>query len=739
MLLRRATKWAAVGLTAAQVRAALRQKQQPRPSQEAGKQRPHPSADRGADSPARKAEQYSGPSFGAPRPKHGPDDLRVSKARDAREREACRGIPGHPGEAPADTRGMDGTGKPWILEWVLTERGLREYLGMAPRSHGEGAGSDQTGQAPEVEEAEAEPPPGGHRPRKGRRDREDPPGDEDREGSPPERDHGSELGLADAAPICCSCGKGGARAMNHSIRLDHATMVTRPLGSRSRHHVGICLVPSRVGMIRPKNRDIRMCGHTPCEECTRWVAGAPMCACCAHRTGEQGSPLSGAGRLPSTEDGRNRARPALPAGGAGSGAPPSARGTHQPPARMMPDLTPATGRRTRSRMPPRERSRTPAASRSGIPPGASGSRSAPDIDRDRHEDSDDDSEGTEEEEAEHDHYDEEETDRWDSGRGRERPPEPPRPPPRGKGDHPAWDWHVCDVRGCNRPSRGGDSVCCDPCVRTHGRDHTFNCDARVREAQGPARGPNRKGGGAGGPGGKGGGPGSGRRPDGRPKRKKPGKTARDRERNMFRKGGGRSGKSGKGRPFSAQDFRRALSLGTAASTVRSQTSRLKTWDKALEDLESKGLLTLPEDRCRLSPETAKAGVAYLRSRGYRSAELYLSSAVTRHKSRYDMSGPLQSAHQEAVRISRRGVGPARGKQPIPMPPPHTPHFEALSVGIWFLLRVSELTSLNVGDVRQRTGSRFQVGLWIRSSKTDQEAAGSLVCRDCVCEDPAAAP
>ena len=108
---------------------------------------------------------------------------------------------------------------------------------------------------------------------------------------------------------------------------------------------------------------------------------------------------------------------------------------------------------------------------------------------------------------------------------------------------------------------------------------------------------------------------------------------------MFRKGGGRSGKSGKGRPFSAQDFRRALSLGTAASTVRSQTSRLKTWDKALEDLESKGLLTLPEDRCRLSPETAKAGVAYLRSRGYRSAELYLSSAVTRHKSRYDMSGP----------------------------------------------------------------------------------------------------
>ena len=133
------------------------------------------------------------------------------------------------------------------------------------------------------------------------------------------------------------------------------------------------------------------------------------------------------------------------------------------------------------------------------------------------------------------------------------------------------------------------------------------------------------------------------------------------------------------------------------------------------------------------------GVACLRARGYRSAELYLSSAMTRHRSLYAVTHPLQSAQQEAIRISRRGVGPARGKQPIPMPSPHAHQFEPLAVGIWFLLRVSELTALNVEDVCQRQGARLQAGLWINRSKTDQEEVGVLVSRDCVCEDPAAAP
>ena len=214
---------------------------------------------------------------------------------------------------------------------------------------------------------------------------------------------------------------------------------------------------------------------------------------------------------------------------------------------------------------------------------------------------------------------------------------------------------------------------------------------------------------------------------------------RDRERNMFRKGAGKTGKGGRSKPFMAGEYQRALSLGAAAATVRSHTSRLKTWDRALEYLANQGLLTLAKDPKLLTPEIAKAGVAYLKARGYRSAELYLSSAVTRHKSTYAMEAPLLAAQQEAVRISRRGIGPARGKQPIPMPRPQSPHFEALATGIWFLLRISELIALNVEDVRQRRGPRLQMGVWVRRSKTDQEAAGALVCRDCVCEEPGAAP
>ena len=238
---------------------------------------------------------------------------------------------------------------------------------------------------------------------------------------------------------------------------------------------------------------------------------------------------------------------------------------------------------------------------------------------------------------------EEEDDRWESGR--RPPPEPPLPP---RGD---WDWSTCDVRECGRPARGGDSVCCDPCVRTHGRDHTYNCNMRARSAA-PSGGPEGKGGGRGKPGGQGG-PG-GDRPGKGNRRKKPGKALRDRERNMYRQGAGKGGKS---RGFQTSAYQRALGLGKAAATVRSQTSRLKTWDKALRELERQGLVTVPDDIRQLSPETARAGVACLRARGYRSAELYLSSAMTRHRSLYAVTHPLQSAQQEAIRISRRGVGP----------------------------------------------------------------------------------
>lgn len=43
---------------------------------------------------------------------------------------------------------------------------------------------------------------------------------------------------------------------------------------------------------------------------------------------------------------------------------------------------------------------------------------------------------------------------------------------------------------------------------------------------------------------------------------------------------------------------------------------------------------------RLSGEVAQAGVAYLRAKGYRSAELYLSAAVCRHRASHPVEGVL---------------------------------------------------------------------------------------------------
>lgn len=65
----------------------------------------------------------------------------------------------------------------------------------------------------------------------------------------------------------------------------------------------------------------------------------------------------------------------------------------------------------------------------------------------------------------------------------------------------------------------------------------------------------------------------------------------------------------------------------------------------------------------------------------------------------------------------------------------SPHFEAMAVRIWYLLRVGELVALNLEDVvRKRTGGKLLVALQVRSSKTDQEQQGELVARECTCGD-----
>ena len=129
----------------------------------------------------------------------------------------------------------------------------------------------------------------------------------------------------------------------------------------------------------------------------------------------------------------------------------------------------------------------------------------------------------------------------------------------------------------------------------------------------------------------------------------------------------------------------------------------------------------------------KAGVACLKAQGYRSAELYMSAALLRHRAKYGQEWDVSIAAQEAVRLAKRGRGPPTGKQPVPVPRAGSFLFEALVTGIWDLLRVSELLALNIEDVFQkRVAGRIQVAVMVRSSKTDQEYNGEYVTRECTC-------
>lgn len=86
-------------------------------------------------------------------------------------------------------------------------------------------------------------------------------------------------------------------------------------------------------------------------------------------------------------------------------------------------------------------------------------------------------------------------------------------------------------------------------------------------------------------------------------------------------------------------------------------------------------------------------------------------------------------------MARRNRGPAKGKQPIPIPPLREELFDVRMIGIWYLLRVGELISIRLTDVRKRQGpDGLQVAIHVGRSKTDQEGLGNLVTRNCTCTE-----
>ena len=272
-----------------------------------------------------------------------------------------------------------------------------------------------------------------------------------------------------------------------------------------------------------------------------------------------------------------------------------------------------------------------------------------------------------------------------------------RPEGRDRADTPEGEekpeYHKCAIQGCKRPGRAPGATCCDPCGQTGGERHSKACnhqfgprappidpswdeDDDYPDEEDPEDDRRRKGKGKG---------------KGKSKSKKSeAKAARDRDRwrnwDWNRRGIRKS--------WNPARFSRALAMGKAASTLKCTESRLSTWDQVMKTLEEKEVIPREDLPGILTAERLSAGVACLKSQGYRSAELYMSAALLRHRSKYGQSAELTMASRDATRMARRGRGPPAGKHPVPIPKVNAPLFEILTAGIWYLLRVGELMRIS---------------------------------------------
>eukprot|EP00435_Cladocopium_sp_Y103_P036126 s642_g9.t1 len=553
-------------------------------------------------------------------------------------------------------------------------------------------------------------------------------------------------GVPDHAPICCSCNRSGTQALAHQREIVSTTLVTRSAGQGDSSHIAICLAPNPRGIIRGQDGS-RRCGHTPCPRCTVQLEGQFMCTCCATRTRAAGSGLHGSGKLPPAEPGEEANRPRET--GRGEVPTPRERSSRREEARReAPEPRERSSRKEEGR---REAERDPGRREDrdgrGDPekeaergPGRRDDRDRRGETRDRsrarrrrrhptertYRSASEESEpggGEEEEEVTEEEADYGRDDSPRSDTRRDRTPEKAR----DKAESwPAGSDRWCSV-GCGRYCRAHVDTCCGACEDTAGMEHTRDCDRKNGYTPPPPR-PYHKPPGRGG----GGGPGWDRQGGGWGKpssSKKASKAKRDYDRSVRRKQEGKIW----GRAFPTAAFNQALTMGRAANTLKSWQARLRTWDAAAERLRREALLPPAQSATRLSPEEAKKVVALLKAQGYRSAELYLSAAMSRHRAHHQVDGPLTEAGREATRMAQRGRGPPAGKHPAPLPQIDHPQRKMLTTGVWYLLRVSEVIALTLEDVAIRQSvAGWTVALTIRSSKTDQEARSETVARDCVC-------
>ena len=321
-----------------------------------------------------------------------------------------------------------------------------------------------------------------------------------------------------------------------------------------------------------------------------------------------------------------------------------------------------------------------------------------------------------------------------------RPPEPKGPPPAKSRQLVTGTTQAgCSTPGCLRQARGSATTCCDVCEKSQGRVHNTPCDQRHAlpppfrrngPENGDDQGPDQAG---------------GRGPHNKAKRKRPSggtppwavlkgrgvvlqpnKAAKRRRRCV-------SGISADSSLKASVDA--AVRLEYAESTRSSVCARLRTWDRVLSLLVERKVVPPPRSPHHLTPQALKAVVGWLRLAGYRSSALYMSAAWLRHKQEFGYTPEMHDATRAAMRIATRGLGPAKGKLPVPFPPTEQDAGkELLVVGTWWLMRAIEIQEANLGDVQMvRRGGHYEAALHFPKSKADQAAAGVLLARNCICE------
>ena len=185
-------------------------------------------------------------------------------------------------------------------------------------------------------------------------------------------------------------------------------------------------------------------------------------------------------------------------------------------------------------------------------------------------------------------------------------------------------------------------------------------------------------------------------------------------------------------------------IGASYSTnaQETRTAKLSLWD----DIVSRARL----DVARFTPTLIFTVMGILKKAGYRSSEQYLSVARQRFIEEGGLvDQKLELACNRANRGAKRGRGPSKQAQPLPMerfselPPGAAPYVakgychprRALTVGSWWLLREIELSHVLSVHVRviSSEGSPNQVELHLPVSKTDASAAGCFRTHQCSCD------